>query len=150
MAKPSSQRQLRVGEEIRRTLSEALMRGDVHDPALQGVSITVAEVQVSADLRIATVFVMPLGGGDREGAIAALKRAKGELRHQLAKAMALKFVPDLRFRIDDTFDRMDETRRMLADPRVRRDVEAPASDPAEADPAEDAPAPEGGAGDKRE
>ncbi|SHI82767.1 ribosome-binding factor A [Wenxinia saemankumensis] len=137
MAKAPSQRQLRVGEEIRRTLSDALMRGDVHDPALAGLSITVTEVEVTADLRIATVFVMPLGGGDREAAISGLKRAKGELRHHVARSMALKHAPDLRFRIDGTFDRMDDTRRMLSDPRVRRDVEARDED-ADGDPADEA------------
>jgi ribosome-binding factor A len=77
-----SQRQLRVGELIRRTLSDVLYRGDVHDPDLNAMSITVGEVRVSPDLKVATVHVMPLGGGDVEGAIAALSRNKGELRHR--------------------------------------------------------------------
>ena len=119
-----SQRQLRVGEVVRRALSDALMRGDIHDPELSSRSITVTEVQLSPDLKIATAFVMPLGGEDHEGSIAALARNKGELRRVVAKETQLKFAPDLRFRIDRTFDRMDETTRMLNDPRVRRDVEA--------------------------
>ncbi|WP_299839885.1 30S ribosome-binding factor RbfA [uncultured Jannaschia sp.] len=123
-----SQRQLRVGELIRRTLSDVLMRGDVHDPELEGMSITVGEVQVTPDLKIATAFVLPLGGRDREKAIAALKRNKGELRRAISKDMTLKFAPDLRFRIDETFDRMDATRAMFADETVRRDVEAPGDD----------------------
>ncbi|WP_299646269.1 30S ribosome-binding factor RbfA [uncultured Jannaschia sp.] len=123
-----SQRQLRVGELIRHTLSDVLMRGDVHDPELEGMSITVGEVQVTPDLKIATAFVLPLGGRDREKAIAALKRNKGELRRAISKDMTLKFAPDLRFRIDETFDRMDATRAMFADETVRRDVEAPGDD----------------------
>jgi ribosome-binding factor A len=118
-----SQRQLRVGELIRRTISEMLMHGDVHDPDLNRLSITVAEVRVSPDMRIATVYVMPLGGGHREEAIAALARNKGALRHRIGKAITLKHTPDLRFMIDETFDRMDETRRLLSDPQVRADVD---------------------------
>lgn len=119
-----SQRQLRVGELIRRTLSGVLARGDVHDPDLNAMSITVGEVRTSPDLKIATVFVMPLGGGGREEAIDALKRNRGELRRALMREMTLKYAPDLRFVIDDTFDRMDDTRRLFSDERVRRDVEA--------------------------
>jgi ribosome-binding factor A len=119
-----SQRQLRVGELIRRTLSDVLARGEVHDPELNAMSITVGEVRTSPDLKIATVYVLPLGGGAREEAIDALKRNRGELRRALMKEMTLKYAPDLRFLIDDTFDRMDETRRIFADERVRRDVEA--------------------------
>ncbi len=118
-----SQRQLRVGELIRRRLSDVLMHGDVHDPDLNCLSITVGEVRTSPDLRIATVYVMPLGGKHREEAIAALARNKGELKHQIAKATKLKFTPDLRFVIDETFDQMDETRRLFSDETVRRDVE---------------------------
>lgn len=118
-----SQRQLRVGELIRRTIADVLMQGGIHDPDLNRLSITVGEVRVTPDLHIATVFVMPLGGGQREEAIAALARNKGELRHLVGKATALKHTPDLRFMIDDTFDRMDETRRLFADETVRRDIE---------------------------
>jgi ribosome-binding factor A len=117
-----TQRQLRVGELIRRTLSEVLSRGEVHDPDLDGISLTVGEVSVSPDLKVATVFVMPLGGGDVERAIAALARNRGTLRSRIASAMTLKFAPDLRFRPDETFDRLDSTRRMFADPRVQRDL----------------------------
>ncbi len=117
-----SQRQLRVGELIRRNLSEVLARGDVHDPELSRVPITVSEVRASPDLRVATAFVMPLGGRDQEGALAALRRNKAELRHLVARGMALKYTPDLRFQIDESFDRMDETRRLLQDERVQRDI----------------------------
>ncbi|MFO1176474.1 MAG: 30S ribosome-binding factor RbfA [Paracoccaceae bacterium] len=118
-----SQRQLRVGELIRHTLSEVLARGDVHDPELQRFSITVGEVRASPDLKVATAFVLPLGGAGAEQALAALRRNKGELRRLVAKAMTLKFAPELRFQLDETFDRLDETRRLFADERVRRDVE---------------------------
>ena len=121
-AKPPSQRQLRVGELIRRTLSEVLMRGEVHNDTLGAMSITVGEVRVSPDLRIATAFVLPLGGEGAAEALAALNRSKGELRHHVAKAMTLKFAPELRFVLDETFDRMDATRRLLADERVQRDI----------------------------
>jgi ribosome-binding factor A len=119
-----SQRQLRVGELIRRTLSEVLARGEVHDPDLQGISLTVGEVRVSPDLKVATVFVMPLGGGAVDKAIAALARNRGALRSRVAAEMTLKFAPDLRFRPDETFDRLDATRKLFADPRVARDLDA--------------------------
>lgn len=126
--KGPSQRQLRVGELIRRTLSDTLMRGEVHDPELQRVSITVGEVRVSPDLKVATVHVMPLGGGDVQAVIAALARNRGALRHRVAQAMTLKFAPDLRFRPDGTFDALDDTRRLFADEKVQRDLRAPDDD----------------------
>lgn len=118
-----SQRQLRVGELVRRALSDLLMQGDIHDPELNAMSITVGEVRLSPDLKIATAWVMPLGGGNRDEAIDALSRNRAELRRQLGKHTGLKFTPDLRFRIDETFDRMDETRRLLADEHVRQDLD---------------------------
>lgn len=126
--KGPSQRQLRVGELIRRALSDTLLRGDVHDPELNGMSITVGEVRVSPDLKVATVHVMPLGGAGVDAAIAALARNKGELRHHVAAAMTLKYAPDLRFRPDGTFDALDESRRLFADERVQRDLRAPDDD----------------------
>jgi ribosome-binding factor A len=120
-----SQRQLRVGELIRRTLSDVLARGGVHDPELNRMSITVGEVRTSPDLKVATAFVLPLGGRGADEALAALRRNKGELRRAVSKELTLKFAPDLRFAIDETFDRMDETRRLLADERVQRDIAAP-------------------------
>lgn len=118
-----SQRQLRVGELIRRTLSDVLLRGDVHDPDLNRYSITVGEVRTSPDLKVATAFVLPLGGQGADEALAALRRNAGELRHLVAKAMTLKYAPQLRFVLDETFDRMDDTRRLLSEDRVRRDVD---------------------------
>ncbi len=120
-----SQRQLRVGETIRRALSEVLARGDVHDPDLNRMSITVGEVRASPDLKIATAYVLPLGGEGQDEVIELLARNKGELRRLVSKKLTLKFAPDLRFRLDETFDQMDETRRMLSEDRVRRDAEAP-------------------------
>lgn len=119
-----SQRQLRVGELIRRTLSDVLLRADVHDPDLNRHSITVGEVRTSPDLKVATAFVLPLGGQDAEAALEALRRNAPELRHLVARALTLKYAPRLRFQLDETFDRMDDTRRMFAEDRVRRDVEA--------------------------
>ena len=117
-----SQRQLRVGELIRRTLSEVLARGDVHDPDLNRLSVTVGEVRTSPDLKVATAYVLPLGGEGKEDVIGLLAKNKGELRKIIGKKLALKFAPDLRFRIDETFDRMDETRRLFAQDNVRRDT----------------------------
>lgn len=123
-----SQRQLRVGELIRRTLSELLQRGEVHDPDLQRMSITVGEVRMTPDLSIATCFVLPLGGKDADLAITALARNKGEIRHLLSKDVKLRVTPDLRFRIDDMYDRMDQTRAMFAEDRVARDLAADSDD----------------------
>lgn len=118
-----SQRQLKVGEEIRRKLAEVLMRGDVHDPELNRLSITVSEVRITPDLKIATAYVMPLGGEGQEDVLKLLARNKGELRRMMGKTLGLKYTPDLRFRLDSTFDRMDETRRLFAQDDVRRDLE---------------------------
>lgn len=124
-----SQRQLRVGETIRRALSDVLARGDVHDTDLNRLSITVGEVRASPDLKIATAYVLPLGGKGQDEVLALLARNKGELRRLVAKKLTLKFAPDLRFQLDDTFDRMDETRDMLNRSEVRRDThDAPVGD----------------------
>lgn len=126
-----SQRQLRVGELIRRTLSDVLNRGEIHDPELNAMPITVGEVSLSTDLKVATVYVMPLlGSAPVEDAIKLLAKHKGELRHRVSSELTLKYAPDLRFRPDETFDRLDETRRLFSDPKVQRDI-------AQADDAED-------------
>lgn len=121
--KGPSQRMLKVGELIRRTLADALMQGTVHDPDLNRMNITVGEVRVSPDLRIATAYVLPLGGKDADEAIKALARNTGELRRLVGKVTGLKHTPELRFLPDDTFDRMEETRRLFADENVRRDLD---------------------------
>ncbi|MEL6565948.1 MAG: 30S ribosome-binding factor RbfA [Pseudomonadota bacterium] len=117
-----SQRQLRVGELIRRTLSDVLARGDVHDPDLNRMSITVGEVRTSPDLKIATAYVLPLGGEGQDEVLKLLARNKGELRRAVSKKLTLKYAPDLRFQLDETFDRMDDTRRLFAQDVVREDV----------------------------
>lgn len=118
-----SQRQLRVAELIRRTLSEVLQRGDIHDPELNRLSITVGEVRISPDLKIATAYVVPLGGDNADDMFALLDRNKGELRRAVSQGLTLKYAPELRFRLDQTFDNLDETRRLFADEAVRRDLE---------------------------
>lgn len=123
-----SQRQLRVGELVRRRLSEVLQRAEVHDAELNRHSITVGEVRLSPDLKVATAYVLPLGGRDAEAALADLRRNTAELRHLVARGLELKYAPALRFAIDETFDRLDDTRRLFADPRVRADVEAGSGD----------------------
>lgn len=119
-----SQRQLRVGELIRRSLSEVLARGDVHDPDLNRLSITVGEVRISPDLKVATAYVLPLGGEGQEDVLKLLARNKGELRRVIGRKLGLKYAPDLRFRLDRTFDQMDDTRRLFADDKVQRDLAA--------------------------
>lgn len=121
--KAPTQRMLRVGESIRRTLSEVLQRGDVHDEDLARMSITVGEVRMTADLRIATAFVLPLGGQGKDEALEALRRNKAEIRHLVVKGGSMKFAPELRFEIDGTFDQMDATRALLAEEHVRRDLD---------------------------
>ncbi len=126
-----SQRQLRVGELIRRTISDVLNRAEIHDPDLNGMPITVGEVSCSPDLKVCTVYVMPLMGSvPVEDAIKALARNKGELRRRVGAELTLKYAPDLRFRPDETFDRLDETRRLFSDPTVQRDLSAPEDDDA--------------------
>ena len=118
-----SQRQLRVGELIRRALSDILMQGTIHDPDLNRISVTVSEVTASPDLKIATAYVCPLGGEGGEDLIALLAKNKSEIRRSISKKLTLKYTPDLRFRIDETFDRMDETRRLFNQESIRRDLD---------------------------
>ena len=118
-----NQRQLRVGEVIRRALSEILARGELHDPELAHVSVTVAEVRVSPDLRQATAYVMPLGGVNTAGVVRALGRNRVELRRLVTDRIDLRFSPELAFRADTRFDQMDRTRDILSSPEVRRDLE---------------------------
>lgn len=99
-----SQRQLRVGEEVRHALARVLERGNIRDPGLAGVSVTVTEVRVSPDLRNATAFVVPLGGGETEPVLAALNRARPYLRRAIGQAVKLRSVPDLKFEADASFD----------------------------------------------
>lgn len=119
-----SQRQLRVGELLRHALAEILTREDVDDPDLRGVTVTVSEVAVGADLRRATAFVMPLGGGRANEVVAALNRARGFLRGRIGRQVELKYVPELDFALDTSFGHSDAVRELLASPPVRRDLGA--------------------------
>ena len=118
-----SQRALRVGELIRHALSEMLTRGDVHDPVLEGHLITVPEVRMTADLRLATIYVMPLGGRDADEVVAAFERHKKFLRAELAHRINLKFAPDIRFRVDERFAEAERIDKLLHSPEVKRDLD---------------------------
>ena len=122
--KPPSQRQLRVGEEVRHFLANLLERGDIRDPDVAGKVITVTEVSVSPDLRNAAVYVVEMGGGDIKALLTGLKRVASFFRHELAKQMALRTVPALHFHADVSFDRASRIESLLALPEVRRDLES--------------------------
>jgi len=131
--KPPSQRQLRVGEELRHVIANLIERGEFRDPDLAGRGITVTEVRVSPDLRNATVFVTPLGGGDPAPMLAGLKRAKAFLRREIGQRVQLRGVPELWFQVDTTFDEANRIELLLHSPEVRRDIDKDF----EADDAED-------------
>ncbi|MBC7577972.1 MAG: 30S ribosome-binding factor RbfA [Tardiphaga sp.] len=118
----SAQRQLRVGEIMRHALAEILSQGGVHDPVLETNLITVPEVRMSPDLKLATVYVMPLGGRNTELVLKALATNKGFLRTEAARRVNLKFAPDLRFRIDERFDEAERIEKLLRTPAVQRDL----------------------------
>ena len=118
----ASQRQLRVGEAVRHALAEVLAHGDVHDPILEGHLITVPEVRMSPDLRLATIYVMPLGGRDEKAVVDALERNKRYLRGVIARKVNLKFAPDIRFRLDERFDEAERIEKLLRSPSVKRDL----------------------------
>ena len=120
-----SQRQLRVGEELRHVLAEILSRGELRDPALQGVTITVTEVRMSPDLRNATAFIMPLGGAHEAEVLAGLRRGAAFLRGQLGHAVPLRFTPGLSFELDRSFDQASRIAEILHRPEVERDLEPP-------------------------
>jgi ribosome-binding factor A len=118
-----SQRQLRVGELIRHALAEMLTRGEIRDDVLASHVVTIPEVRMSPDLRLATAYVMPLGGKDVKPVLAALESNKKFIRGEVARAINLKFAPDLRFLADETFDEADRIERLLASEKVRRDLD---------------------------
>ena len=120
---PPSQRQLRVGELIRHKLAEMLARGDIHDDIIAGHVITVPEVRLSPDLKLATVYVVTLGGTDIAPVLEALTRNKRYIRGELANAVNLKFAPDIRFRRDETFEEASRIDALLASPKVRQDID---------------------------
>ena len=123
-SRPTSQRQLRAGELVRHALVEILRAEDLQDPALAGVSITITEVRVSPDLKHALCFVEPLGGVHAPEVIDALNRVSKFLRGRLGHAIEMRFTPALKFVHDNSFAYAEEMSRLLADPRVRRDVES--------------------------
>ena len=117
-------RALRVGEQIRRNLSEILMRGEIHDPDLNRLSITVGEVRVTSDLRVATAYILPLGGAGKDEAVKLMARHAGALRTRIGAMLGIRHAPELRFQLDETWDRMEETRRLLAQDAVKRDLDS--------------------------
>lgn len=121
-AKAPSQRQLRVGEELRHAVAWILERGEIHDPGLGQAPVTVTEVRVSPDLRYATAFVMPLGGGDTESVVAALNRAAPFVRRQVGRTVKLRYLPSLTFVADPSFDQASHIENLLRDPAVARDL----------------------------
>ena len=121
--KPPTQRSLRVGEEIRHALARILERGDLRDPDLANRTVTMTEVRVSPDLRSATLFVTPFGGGDAAPVVAAVKRARAFLRHELAREVNLRCVPELWAEADSSLDQASRIDALLRSPEVRRDLE---------------------------
>ena len=117
-----SQRQLRVGELIRHALADILQRGDVHDPALEGMVVTVPEVRVTPDLKLATVFLMPLGGKGADTVVDVFDRNKRFLRGEIAHRINLRYAPDLRFQLDTSFAEGDRVDALLRRPEVKRDL----------------------------
>jgi len=118
-----SQRQLRVGEALRHALADILTRGGLRDPELSQLQATVTEVRVSPDLRAATAFVVPFGGGDAEALARELNRAAGFFRARLAGAVELRLAPTIRFAPDRSFEQAGRIEALLHSPAVRRDIE---------------------------
>ena len=125
----ASQRQLRIGELIRHALADMFARGEVHDPVIEGHLITVPEVRLSADLRLATIYVMPLGGKDIRDVVEALNRNKRFLRGEIAHRINLKFAPEIRFRVDERFDEAERIEKLLRTPQVQRDLDRKDDEP---------------------
>jgi ribosome-binding factor A len=117
-----SQRQLRVGEMLRHALSEILTRGEIRDPDLEGVSVTITQVKPSGDMRHATVFCEPLGGKNVEKIIPALNRHARFIRGEMGHMITMKFTPELRFVEDQSFAEAEKIERLLRSERVARDL----------------------------
>jgi len=117
-----SNRQLRVGELVRRAISDILVREDIYEEELVNTSITVSEVRCTTDLKLALVYVIPLGGKNSKEVVSALKSRKSEIRKMLSKKLNMKFLPDLRFLEDISFDQMEKTNKLLNNPSVTRDL----------------------------
>jgi ribosome-binding factor A len=123
-----SQRQQRVAELVRHALAEVLSRGDIQDDVLTRNVITIPEVRMSPDLKLATAYVMPLGGRDEEAVLKALDKNKKGLRQEVARRVNLKFAPDLRFLRDESFDEAARIDALLRSERVARDTAKPHTD----------------------
>jgi len=132
-----SARQLRVGEIIRHALADMLARGEIHDPVIQAHMITVPEVRMSPDLRLATIYIMPLGGRDEDKVLAALEHNKRYMRGEIARRVNLKFAPEVRFRIDERFDEAERIAKLLRTPEVRRDLDESRDDAARSEDSKD-------------
>jgi ribosome-binding factor A len=122
-ARAPTQRMLRVGEQIRHVVAEMLARGEIHDDVIASHVITITQVRMSTDLRLATAFVMPLGGKDSEKVIAALEKNRRYIRGRIAQTLDLQFSPDIRFKDDNTFEEAMRIDMLLASPKVRQDTE---------------------------
>ncbi|MFQ5625956.1 MAG: 30S ribosome-binding factor RbfA [Methyloligellaceae bacterium] len=118
-----SQRQLRVGETLRKALSEIFLRSEIADPDLAGATLTVSEVRTSPDLKNATIYVLPLGGDNEDLVVAALERHKKFVRGELARRISLRYMPELTFELDVTFNQSDAVDALLRSPRVAQDIE---------------------------
>lgn len=123
-----SQRNLRVGEEIRHALADIFLRGEVHSMDLYSASITVSEVRVSPDLKNATAFVMPLAGENKKELLEALKKSSAELRYLVTKRMKLRHAPKIFFSLDDSYDEAERISKLLMKPEVVRDLSAQMTD----------------------
>ncbi|MGV1014293.1 MAG: 30S ribosome-binding factor RbfA, partial [Methyloceanibacter sp.] len=116
--RPPSQRQLKVGELIRHALADIFFRGEIVDEVLSKHSLTVPEVRMTPDLKLATAYILPLGGGDAAEAVAHLDKHKRFLRGEVAKRVSLKFMPELRFKVDTSFESSRRIDELLASPTV--------------------------------
>ena len=125
-----SQRQLRVGELVRHALAAVFQRGDIVDSALEGKVITVPEVRMSNDLKLANAYVMPLGGEGAAEVVEALNRHHRFIRGRISPELGLKFAPELRFFVDDTFDEFGRIDALLRSDRVQQDLRADDEDEA--------------------
>ena len=123
-ARAPSQRQLKVGELIRHALADIFFRGEIVDEVLSRHSITVPEVRMTPDLKLATVYVLPLGGGDAEDAVEHLNKHKRFLRGEVAKRISMRFMPELKFKVDTSFEASARIDELLASPKVARDLES--------------------------
>ena len=120
---PPGQRQLRVGEELRHALADIFMRGELHEPALEGASITVSEVRISPDLKNATAYVMPLGGSDASDIMPILEELAPSVRSLLGPKVHMKYTPRLKFRLDNSFEEAGRIHELLSRPEVQKDLD---------------------------